>query len=295
MTDNENKTAEAFKKLYEITNTLTSENGCPWDKDQTALSLRRDLIEESFEVSDAVTSKDAPHVKEELGDVLFNVMLMASTFEKSEEFTLSQIIEMVSEKLIRRHPHVFKDSEGFSEMTGAVKDSKTVLSQWDRIKENIEGRKGESVLDSVPEDFPPLLKAYKYVSKAAKKGFTWKNADEAKAKLKEELNEIQDAVNSVEGVKKSSAEIPFTVSSSNKKLEEAQLNLEEEIGDSFLALVNYSRMLGVDPMIALDHANRKFSKRFRAVEKEINKAEKKGKDITLEDMCRHWNDAKKKK
>lgn len=285
-------TAMSFKRLCEITNILISEKGCPWDKDQTPLSLRRDLIEESFEVSDAVTQKDVPHVKEELGDVLFNVALMASVFEKSGDFSFSEVIDMISEKLIRRHPHVFKESEGASELKENVKDSVSVLNQWDRIKENIEGRKGESVLDSVPQDFPPLVKAYKYVSKAAKKGFTWRSSEDALKKLLEEIEEVKEASDNVKKVKKTDKEIPFTESSSNEKLNENQLALEEEIGDAFLALVNYSRMLGVDPSIALDRANRKFSKRFRSVEEEIDKAQKNGNELSLNEMCALWNQAK---
>lgn len=285
-------TAMSFKRLCEITNILISEKGCPWDKDQTPLSLRRDLIEESFEVSDAVTQKDVPHVKEELGDVLFNVALMTSVFEKSGDFSFADVIDMISEKLIRRHPHVFKESEGASELKENVKDSVSVLNQWDRIKENVEGRKGESVLDSVPQDFPPLLKAYKYVSKAAKKGFTWSSSEDALKKVLEEIEEVKEASANVKEVKVSDKEIPFTESSSNEKLNENQLALEEEIGDAFLALVNYSRMLGVDPSIALDRANRKFSKRFRSVEEEIVKAQENGNELSLNEMCALWNQAK---
>lgn len=293
MAEKENLTSKTFNRLYEITKILISEGGCPWDKDQTPLSLRRNLIEEVFEVSDALSNQDLPHVKEELGDVLFNVFLMAALYEQNKEFTLEEIMNEISEKLVRRHPHVFKESEGLSEMKTSVKDSKSVLNQWDRIKENIEGRKGNSCLDSVPEDFPPLLKAYKYVSKAAKKGFTWKTFEEAEEKVLEELKEIKEAVLKVKDSKKNKDEIPFTKSSSNKELAEAQLNLEEEVGDAFLALVNYSRMIGVDPMLALDKANRKFKRRFSFVEKEIDFAKESEKELSLEQMVLLWKEAKK--
>ena len=301
------ETQDSFLRLYEITQRLCAENGCPWDKEQTALSLRQSLIEEAFEACDAISEQDTAHIKEELGDVLFNVMLIAQVSEKSGAFSTSEVIDEISEKLIRRHPHVFKESGGASEMKGEVKNSKAVLNQWDRIKENVEGRRGTSVLDSVPKSFPPLLKAYKFVSKAAKTGFTWKTADDARKKVFEELAEIDDAFEKVQAAKKSDADVPFTLSGSNKELDEAQLKLEEEFGDAFLAFVNYARMAGVEPDVALERANQKFKKRFQYVEEKLKETAdtaadkaagggastvREQNDALLLKMISFWNEAK---
>ena len=185
--------AAAFARLYDITRTLRGERGCPWDKDQTPLSLRRDLMEEAFETIDAVTQEDAAHVQEELGDVIFNAVLLAYCYEQEGTFTLADSLHQICDKLVRRHPHVFPQSDGAREMTAPVTDSATVLSQWERIKERVEGRTGDSVLDSVPLGFPPLLRAYKLIAKAEKKHFKWESAEAAFAKVQEELAEMREA------------------------------------------------------------------------------------------------------
>ena len=265
-------TEDSFLRLYKITKKLCAEDGCPWDREQTPLSLRHSLIEESFEACDAITEQNFAHIKEELGDVLFNVLLIAQICEKTGAFFTKDVFDEISDKLIRRHPHVFKESDGASEMKTEVKNSEAVLNQWDRIKENVEGRREASVLDSVPESFPPLLKAYKFVSKAAKTGFTWKTKEDARKKVFEELSEIDEALKKIEDIKKSEADVPFTISGSNKELDKAQLNLEEEFGDAFLALVNYARMAKVEPEVALERANQKFKKRFQYVEEKLKEA-----------------------
>ena len=305
-------TAAAFSRLYTITQTLRSKQGCPWDKDQTALSLRRDLIEEAFEVIDAITQNDAAHVQEELGDVLFNAVLLAYTYEQAGSFTLADSLTMISDKLIRRHPHVFAESEGASEMTAPVTDSAAVLQQWDSIKENVEGRTGASVLDSVPKGFPPLLKAYKLLAKAAKKHFVWPNADAALAKIQEELTEAQEAAEAVAQCKRNAAQqpatatatsaatapatapqpTPFTVNGGTPALNAAQLHLEEELGDVLFAVVSYARMLGVDASVALERANRKFYKRFTFVEQSMAQHELPMDGTHNDAISQFWNAAK---
>lgn len=301
------ETAAAFSRLYDIARTLRSEHGCPWDKDQTPLSLRRDLMEEAFEAIDAITQGDAAHVQEELGDVLFNAVLLARCYEQTGDFTLADSINMVSDKLIRRHPHVFAESAGAAEMNTPVRDSETVLNQWDRIKENVEGRKGDSVLDSVPEGFPPLLKAYKLIAKAEKKHFKWNCAAEALAKVQEEVAEMQEAAHAVEDCKnalkgssqpqksaqaENSAAKPFTVSGSTAELTEAQLHLEDEIGDVLFTFVNYARWLGVDCAVALERANRKFYRRFTHVEQQMQQHNIPMDGTHTDDEARFWNEAK---
>lgn len=161
----------AYRNFLKVIKTLRSEGGCPWDREQTPLSMRGDLIEETFEAVDAISSEDSEHAKEELGDVLLNDTIISYMYEQKGLWTIADSINELTQKLIRRHPHVFKESEGSAEAKDKADTTEKVLSQWDRIKENVEGRKTESVLESVPEDFPPLLKSYKYAKKAIKKGF----------------------------------------------------------------------------------------------------------------------------
>ena len=296
----------AFLRLSAITRALRAPDGCPWDKDQTPLSLRRDLMEEAFEAIDAITQGDAGHVKEELGDVFFNVMLLAFMYEEAGSFTTEEVLSAIGGKLVRRHPHVFARSEGASQMTGAVTDSAAVLSQWDRIKENVEGRKGASVLDSVPEGFPPLLRAYKLLSKAEKKHFMWESSEDALHKVQEEMDEVAEAVNEVVASRpaarpsasadSSSAQHPrpFTKSGGSPAFDAAQLHLEEEIGDALFAFVNYARSLGVDASLALDRANRKFYRRFTHVEARMAETGRPMDRAHAADMQAFWDEAKAK-
>lgn len=288
---NATETEAAFGRLYEVARTLRGEHGCPWDKDQTPLSLRRDLMEEAFEAIDAITQGDTPHVREELGDVLFNAVLLAFMYEQAGDFTVQDVLNDISEKLIRRHPHVFPQSEGNTEMKEPVQDSSAVLNQWDRIKENLEGRKGDSVLDSVPQGFPPLLKAYKQLSKAAKKHFEWESAEDALHKVQEEMDEVAEAVNEVAAVSCEQSK-PFTVSGGSPALTASQLHLEEEIGDALFAFVNYARVVGVDSAIALERANRKFYRRFTHVEKRMAETATPMDSAHASDMQRFWDEAK---
>jgi len=281
-----------FDELLQTIKTLRAPGGCPWDRDQTALSMRRDLMEECCEALDAITQNDIPHVKEELGDLIFNALIMAYLYEQSGEFKISDILSDVNAKLIRRHPHVFKDSEGASEMKEKPLDSAAVLNQWDKIKENVEGRKGKSILDEVPEGFPPLLKSYKMLKKAGKKHFEWKSVEEAFAKVEEELQEVREAQKAVEMARNSSDDKPFTISGGNPELNAAQLHLEEELGDLLMSIVNYGRWNNIDSEIAMNRANSKFYKRFTYVESEMAK-----KNIPMDEnhqdiMIKLWNEAK---
>jgi len=207
MTDTQNdtnaeKTAAAYKRLYETIKTLRAPGGCPWDREQTPLTMRRDLIEETFEAVDAVSSGDAAHAKEELGDVMLNASMIAYMYEQQNDFSVADAIDELTDKLIRRHPHVFPQSEGMSEVTENVTTGEQVLNQWDRIKENVEGRKSrKTILDEVPEGFPPLLRAYKMQKKAAKKGFDWQSTESVAAKVYEELDEVKEAARALDDVK----------------------------------------------------------------------------------------------
>lgn len=256
--------AAAFNRLSEIMEMLRSENGCPWDKKQNPQTLRSTFIEETFEAIDAISEDDADHVKEELGDVFFNLVFISRCYEESGFFGSEDCLNEICEKLIRRHPHVFGSVNG-------VYTSDEVHNQWEKIKETVEGRKSDSVLDSVPKSFPPLLKAYKLLKKAAKSGFDWRKSEDFYSKIFEEIDEVREA-----------------------ETEKDKAHLEEEMGDLILAVVNLSRNFGVDPSVALEKANIKFSERYKFVEKRMKKSNLEMKAENDIKMMEFWNEAKKK-
>lgn len=281
----------SFDKFFEIVKAVRK--GCPWDKEQTPLSLRSTFFEETCEAIDAITQEDSAHVKEELGDVLLNVILIAYMFEEKGLFTVEETINAISEKLVRRHPHVFAQSEGQSEVKEDVSGSpEKVLNQWERIKENVEGRKSDDILASIPENFPPILKAYKELKKASKFGFDWNSISEVKMKLCEEIAEMHDAFIDVQLLNHYDGSKPLSNPNPTEEQKKAQLHLEEEFGDTLHCLLNYGRWLGVDPNIALQKTIKKFESRFRTVEKGM-----KEKNLEMDhknhlDMMDLWNKAK---
>lgn len=252
----------AFATLYTIVARLRAPDGCPWDREQTPASIRNNIVEEAYELVEAITEKDDAHVKEESGDLFLLASMVAYMNEQSGAFTVSEALAAISEKLVRRHPHVFGDS---------VADTPdAVVTQWNDIKESKEGRrKKDSVLDEVPRHLPPLEKAYKLQKKAAKAGFDWASAGEVWDKLDEEIQEARQAWG-----------------------DGTPDELEDELGDMFYSLVNLSRRLGVDPTIALQRSNDKFAQRFRYMEKSM-----KGKGLPLDsahfaEMDALWDEAK---
>lgn len=289
-----NTAAKAFNRLYNVVKILRCPEGCPWDKEQTPLSMRRDLIEETFEAIDAITQEDSFHAKEELGDVMLNATMISYMYEQKGDFSVAEVLNELAEKLIRRHPHVFPESEGSVCANTPVKNGEQVLNQWDRIKENVEGRKTECILDEVPQGFPPLLRAYKMQKKAAKKGFDWDNVEDVKAKITEELAEVEEARLKVNELLKNQDVHVFEMKSS-KEADEAQKELEGEIGDLLFAVVNYARHLGVDPEIALNATNTKFHKRFSYVQKKMEENEIPMIQENLSKMDEFWNEAKTSK
>lgn len=289
-----NTAEKAFNRLYNVVKILRCPEGCPWDKEQTPLSMRRDLIEEVFEAVDAITQEDPFHAKEELGDVMLNATMISYMYEQKGDFSVAEVLNELAEKLIRRHPHVFPESEGSVCANTPVKNGEQVLNQWDCIKENLEGRKTECILDEVPQGFPPLLKAYKMQKKAAKKGFDWDNVEDVKAKITEELAEVEEARLKVNELLKNQDVHVFEMKSS-KEADEAQKELEGEIGDLLFAVVNYARHLGVDPETALNATNTKFHKRFSYVQKKMEENEIPMIQENLSKMDEFWNEAKTSK
>jgi len=261
-----NRPATAFKSLYDVVARLRGPGGCPWDREQDSFSLRGNLIEETYECIEAIDEKDPAHVKEELGDIFLVATMIAFFNEEEGLFSVADALETASEKLVRRHPHVFGETK--------VRDSGEVLNNWDRIKVEQEGRiPKDSVLDEVSAALPPLDRAWKLQKKAAKSGFDWPNIDGVIAKIREELDEAREAAQ--EAARTGSRE-----------------KTEEELGDLLFSVVNLCRHLKVEPSLALRRTNGKFVKRFKHVEKKMKETGQQMCPENLGMMDRYWDEAK---
>ena len=260
---------EAFNRLHETIRRLRAPGGCPWDREQTPETLRETLIEEAYETVEAITEGDTDHVCEELGDVFLNAVMLSYMYEQQESFTVTDVLETVSDKLIRRHPHVFGETDGYAG-PGSGKETDTpekVLDQWEQIKQKVEGRKGSSALDGVSMGLPSLERAKKLQKRASKCGFDWEHSDDVWPKVDEELAELREAA-----------------AGGNPE------RIEEELGDVLFSLVNIARHLKVDPGVALTRTNAKFVKRFTHVESSMKEAGLPMDKGHLADMDRFWNE-----
>ena len=261
-------TTEAFQSLYDIVVRLRGPGGCPWDMEQSPQSLRGDLIEETYECIEAIDEKDSAHIREELGDLFLLATMLAYMHEQEGIFSVGDALAAVSEKLIRRHPHVFGDTK--------VSGSAEVLDNWAKIKVEQEGRAPkDSILDEVSQGLPPLERALKLQKKAAKAGFDWPDSDGVTAKIAEELEEVRAAASVSANESPSAAE-----------------KLEEELGDLLFSVVNLCRFLKVEPSIALRRTNSKFTERFKYVEQKMKANGREMKKENLNIMDELWNEAK---
>ncbi|MDR1933682.1 MAG: nucleoside triphosphate pyrophosphohydrolase [Spirochaetales bacterium] len=255
---------DAFLRVYDVMAKLRSPEGCPWDREQTPVSVRSNLVEEAYECIEAISSGDGPHIKEELGDVYLVATFMAYMYEQEGAFSVADVLDGLADKLIRRHPHVFGTDSG-------ADTPEKVVAQWNDIKVTVEGKKPkDSAIDGVSQALPPLDRAYRIQKKAAKAGFDWKKTADVWAKVREETEEARAACAEAEAGK-----------------------IEEEIGDLFFSLVNLARFLKIDPSVALSRAVTKFSRRFREVEKRMKE---KGLAVSRENfaaMDELWNEVKK--
>ncbi len=254
------------ERLRAIMHRLRAPGGCPWDAEQTHVSLISNLIEEAYEVVDAIKREDHPHLEEELGDLLLQVVFHSEMAQEAGRYDMNDVARGISEKLIRRHPHVFGDS--------AVNDTEGVLSQWDEIKRQEKGSEEKPYLHGVGDGLPAMLKAAKLQKKAGKVGFDWADAKSILVKVKEELAEVEEAFENYEqdGV------VPD--------------ELEAEIGDLLFVTVNVARKLGVDPEVAVDRTNHKFMDRFGKVETRLKAKGVSLKEATMEQMDAEWNKAR---
>jgi tetrapyrrole methylase family protein/MazG family protein len=266
-----------FEKLVALQARLRGPNGCPWDREQTHESLRKFLIEETYEVLDAMESGDPRKFSSELGDLLLQVVFHAILAEESGSFTMSDVIRSVHTKMVRRHPHVFGDAKAGT--------SAAVLKNWEQIKaeeraaegrDSGDGAGADSILGGVPRSLPAVLEAYQLTRRASHVGFDWDNLAGVFDKLDEERREIESTLRSAAPAK-SRAPAP---------------RLEEEVGDLLFVGINVARFLGVDPEIALKGANRKFKKRFQWMESTASREGRRFADLPRERMEELWNHAK---
>ncbi|MBM7655808.1 nucleoside triphosphate pyrophosphohydrolase [Neobacillus cucumis] len=255
-----------FTKLREIIAILRGPNGCPWDKEQTHETLKRYLIEETYEVIDAIDREDIDHLVEELGDVLLQVMLHAQIGEDDGYFSIDDVIEGLSEKMIRRHPHVFGNQ--------TADNAEQVVQNWQEIKQQEKGElSSASLLEGVSKSQPNLLRAYELQKKAAKVGFDWKEITPALDKVKEELDEFVTELNGTE---------------------EGMILAKKEFGDLLFAFVNVARFLKIHPEEALFETNEKFIRRFQYVEDRVKESGRSFEEHTLEQLDLYWDKAKEK-
>jgi MazG family protein len=261
----------SFDELVSIMSRLRAPGGCPWDREQTYASLSQYLLEEAYETFDAIheaeATGDTTSLTEELGDLLLQVVFHATIATERGDFTIDDVAAGVAQKLVLRHPHVFGDAK--------LERAEDVLDNWDSLKANERKASGkkikdyDSILDEVPIHFPALLEALKLTNKAAKVGFDWKNTENIFDKIDEEVVELRAAIENGD------------VS-----------DIDEEIGDLLFAVVNLARRLDIEHESALKRSNRKFRRRFRYIEKELESAGKRIEESALEEMDALWNIAK---
>jgi MazG family protein len=261
-----------FDELISVMARLRAPGGCPWDREQTYASLAQYLLEECYETFDAIQEADqigdTKNLVEELGDVLLQVVFHSTIAAERGDFTIDEVVQGVTEKLILRHPHVFGEKE--------LETAQDVLNNWDELKraqQKASGKvekKKESILDDVPVHFPALLEGQKLTKKAAKVKFDWENTEQIFDKLTEEADELKSAIENNE-------------------------NIEEEIGDLLFVVLNLARKLDVDAETALKKTNRKFRQRFKFIEDSLKKDGKTLENSSLQEMDNLWNQAKNAK
>lgn len=252
---------DELEKLLLLMARLRGPEGCPWDREQTMSSLRPFILEEAYELVEAINGGEMESIREELGDLLLEVVFVNQIAVEEKLFDMDEVIRGIHDKLVRRHPHVFE--------TERVASAGKALERWEEIKER-EKEKKDSLLDGVPRSLAALARAQKISSRAAKGGFDWQSAKEVKAKLDEELLELEGAV-----------------ASGNPEA------VEEEMGDILFALVNLARHLDVDAEVALSGAIEKFSERFRHLESALRTEGRSVNDADMTELDRLWEIAKK--
>ncbi|MEY4111435.1 MAG: MazG protein [Bacteroidota bacterium] len=256
---------ESFGRLLKIMDELREQ--CPWDKKQTIESLRHLSIEEVYELSDAILDQQPEALKKELGDVLLHIVFYSRIASEKNWFNIQDVIEALCKKLIERHPHIYGTVDGELKQ---VNNEEDVKQNWEKLKLR-EGNR--SALSGVPNSLPALIKAYRMQEKASGVGFDWEKPEQVWEKVEEELRELRQEV----------------------EQGSEQERIAKELGDVFFSLVNYARLIGVNPEDALEYTNRKFVFRFRYLEDKVRESGRQLSDLNLEQMDLFWNEAKKLK
>lgn len=259
--ENAENAGKKFSRLVQILGTLRGEKGCPWDKEQDERSIANYFLEEAYEAVDAIDKGDADSLAEELGDVLMEVVFLARIFTEKKQFSISDVVDGINRKMVQRHPHVFADKD--------YETSERVSDEWCRQKKEEKERK--SVLDGMASCLPSLLEAYQIGLRVSQFGFDWEKPLDVLQKVKEEISELEKALKA------------------DKRDE-----IFAEIGDVFFALSNVSRHLGVNPEISLRQANRKFIRRFKFIEEQLERDGRDLKEASLKEMDEIWEEAKAK-
>jgi len=259
--------SESFLRLVSIMDDLREK--CPWDKKQTIQTLRHLTIEETYELADAITDESWKDICEELGDILLHILFYAKIGSEQKQFTLDEVINGISEKLISRHPHIYGDVK--------VEDEEDVKRNWENLKLK-EGK--TSILSGVPKSLPALVKAMRLQEKSKQVGFEWENKDQVWEKVVEEIGELQSAID-----KRQSA-------TGNEQEKANQKEIELEFGDVLFSLINYARFLQIDPENALELTNKKFISRFTQMEETALLGGKKITEMSLSEMDELWNKIK---
>lgn len=276
--------SERFSQLVELMATLRAPNGCPWDRKQTHESLKPYLLEETYEVLETIDHRDTAKLREELGDVLLQVLFHSQIAAEAGVFTVEDVLELLATKLIRRHPHVF----GNGEKSGNPTNGEQVLSQWEEIKRAEREAAGgtQSALDGVPKTLPALLRAYQTQARAARVGFDWPHnaagLEQIFGKVAEEMAELREAVSAGQAIER--PESPET----------GQADIAAELGDILFSLVNLARFLKVNPEDALRGSTNRFIDRFQLVESQAADQGRSLTDMTLPEMDELWERAKQR-
>jgi len=252
-------TGQEFERLVQIMDELREK--CPWDRKQTIQTLRQMTLEESYELADAITENDWKSIKEELGDLLLHIVFYSKIASEQEQFSIKEVIQGISQKLISRHPHIYSDVK--------VNNDEDVKRNWEKLKLK-EGKK--SVIAGVPKTLPALVKAMRLQEKAKQVGFEWENKEQVWEKVKEEEAELKEAI-----------------------IEDDPRKIEEEFGDLVFSLVNFARFLNIDAENALELTNKKFINRFTQMEEKAMTSGKSLNDMSLQEMDSIWNQIKRDK
>jgi ATP diphosphatase len=264
---------ERFERLVDIMRTLRGEGGCPWDREQTQASLRPFVLEETYEVLEAIESGSPQQLREELGDFLFEAVFLAQISDERGEFDIGDAIDAICDKLVRRHPHVFAREQGDSPLTsGQVIEKWETLKAREREAAGLPAKRAKTTLSGVPKTLPSLLRAYEVSARAAAVGFDWVRAADVLDKIEEEVAELRREVES----------------GAIGQLSRA----EEEMGDLLFAIANLSRKFGIEPEAALRRANEKFTSRFDAVERAFVARNRPLSEATLDEMEAEWQRVK---